>query len=139
MALVLDTGVIYAVLDENDQDRDACVSLLESTNEQLVIPCAVLVELDYWVRKFASVEVWAAFCEDVRDGAYAIYPIDSHSLVVAAGIQQRFSDQPIGFVDAAIVATCEALGEEKVATLDVRHFSVVRTTEGKPLHILPTA
>lgn len=29
-------------------------------------------------------------------------------------------------VDAAVIAVCERLGETKVATLDRRHFSVVR-------------
>jgi uncharacterized protein len=137
LALVLDTGVLYAALDDTDPRNPICAELLEATREQLVIPAPVLVELDYWVGKFASAEVWSAFCEQVEAGVYAIYPIDSALLMVAAQLEVRYADLPLGLVDASVVATCETLGEPKVATLDRRHFGVVRTSEGKSLQILP--
>jgi uncharacterized protein len=137
MALVLDTGVIYSALNEEDPDHGDCAGLLESANEQLVIPHPVLVEVDYWVNEAASVDVWLAFCEDVAAGAYSLWSLDPNWLLRAAELQARYSDQPIGFVDAAVFTTCEALGEDKVATLDRRHFSVLRTKEGRTLRILP--
>lgn len=137
MALVLDTGVLYAALDESDRDHRACAELLETTAEQLIIPAPVLVELDYWVRKFATADVWLAFCEDVLAGAYAVFPLDAQLLVSAAQIQARYSDLPLGLTDAAVFATCETIGERKVATLDRRHFSVLRTREGRALEIVP--
>lgn len=137
MALVLDTGVIYAALDAAEPDHERCVDLLDRSPEQLIIPGPVLVEVDYLVNKFASLDVWMAFCEDVRGGAYGVYPTDPQNLQRAAEIQHKFHDQPIGFVDASVVATCEALGEDKVATLDRRHFSILRTLSGSPLVMLP--
>ena len=139
MALVLDTGVLYAAVDEEDEDHARCVELLTEAEEQLVIPAAVLVELDYFIRKYGSVDAWQMFAEDVHHGAYAIFHLDAGVLLRAAKIQAQYADQPIGVVDASVVATCEALGEEKVATLDVRHFSVLRTSEGKALRLLPDA
>ncbi len=138
MALVLDTGVIYAALYEDDPDHEACADLLQGTNEQLIIPEPVLVEVDYFVSQAASVDVWLAFCEDIVGGAYALWPVDGTLLLRAAELQTRYSDQPIGFVDAAVFVTCEALGEDKVATLDHRHFSILRTEDGRTLQILPT-
>ena len=79
------------------------------------------------------------FAEDVHRGAYAVFHLDASVLLRAAKIQAQYADQPIGVVDASVVATCEALGEEKVATLDVRHFSILRTSEGKALRLLPDA
>ncbi len=137
MALVLDTGVIYAALYEDDPDHTACAELLESAQEQLVLPVPVLAELDYWIGQAASVDVWLAFCQDVAAGAYALWSLDAGLLVKAAELQLRFRDQPIGFVDSAVFITCEALGEEKVATLDRRHFSVLRTQDGRSLRLLP--
>lgn len=137
MALILDTGVIYAALYEDDPDHEACVELLEGAQEQLVLPVPVLVELDYWIRQAASVDVWLAFCEDVAAGAYALWPFDSALLLNAAELQTRYGDQPIGFVDSAVFVTCEALGEDKVATLDHRHFSVLRMKDGRALRIVP--
>lgn len=137
MALVLDTGVVYAALYEDDPDHEKCAQLLGNSLEQLVLPVPVLVELDYWIRRAASSDVWLAFCEDVGAGAYSLWPFGAPLLVRAAELQSRFGDQPIGFVDAAVFVTCEALGEEKVGTLDHRHFSVLRTKEGRALRILP--
>ncbi len=137
MALVLDTGVIYAALYENDRDHRACADLLRDSAEQLVIPEPVLVEVDYWITQAASADVWLAFCEDVASGAYSLWSLDSTLLLKAAQLQSRYSDQPIGFVDAAVFVTCEALGEDKLATLDHRHFSVLRTENGQAMRLLP--
>lgn len=137
MALVLDTGVLYGALDSDDLRHDVCASLIEGADEQLVVPVPVLVELDYWVRKFASADAWLAFCEDVNAGAYSLLELDATALLRAAQLQSQYADPPLDITDAAVFIACEALGEEKVATLDRRHFSVLRTTEGKSLQLLP--
>ena len=137
MALVIDTGVLYAALDASDPDHEPCSALLGESTEQLVVPAPVFVELDYWIRKFASADVWLAFCEDVVGGAYVVYPLDAELLVEAARIQARYADQPVGLVDAAVFATCEVLGERKVATLDHRHFGILRTSDARGLEIVP--
>lgn len=138
MALVLDTGVLYAALDAEDPDHGSCAKLLRETEELLLIPAPVLVELDYWVRKFASSPVWLSFCEDVYSGAYTVVSLDATLLLEAARLQVRYDDLPLGLVDAAVFATCESIGERKVATLDHRHFSILRTREGASLDLLPT-
>jgi predicted nucleic acid-binding protein len=137
VALVLDTGVLYAMLDEGDPDHDGCADLVDQAEEQLVIPAPVFVELDYWIRKVATADVWLAFCEDVDAGAYAIYPLDGRTLLFAGQLQAKYADLPLGLVDAAVFTVCEVLGERKVATLDRRYFSVLRKEDGRPLDLLP--
>lgn len=137
MALVLDTGVLYAALDIDDPQHQACADLIGDSFEQLVIPDAVLVELDYWVRKFASADAWLSFCEDVAAGAYVLTHLDSASLLRAAQLQARYADQGIDLTDASVFVTCESLGESKVGTLDRRHFSILRAEGGGALRILP--
>src|SRR5438093_2022030 len=106
MALVLDTGVLYAALDAEDPDHPACAELLAGAGEELVIPEPVLVELDYWVRKFASADAWLTFCEDVRLGAYVLFSLDADRLVATAELQVRYASLPLNFVDAAVFTTC---------------------------------
>ncbi len=108
-------------------DRSAA-DLIANIGEQLVIPQPVCVEVDYWILKTASVEAWLMFCEDVATGAYTLWSIDRELMRRAAHLQVQFADQPIGFVDASVVVTCEILGEDKVATLDRRHFGILRTS-----------
>ncbi|MFK4146668.1 hypothetical protein [Streptomyces sp. NPDC004065] len=42
----------------------------------------------------------------------------------------RYADFPLGGVDASVIAVAERFGVDRVATLDRRHFSVV-----KPAHV----
>ena len=138
MALVLDTGVVYAALDEKDRDHATCATLVATATERLVIPEPVLVELDYWLRKNASIETWLAFAEDLLAGAYELWPATPSIVLAAAELQSRFADQRLGFVDAAVFCTCEVLAETKLATLDHRHFGVLRTSAGRALDLLPS-
>jgi predicted nucleic acid-binding protein len=101
VALVLDTGVLYAA------------------------------------HKFASPQAWTTFCHSIDDGAFTLYPLDASVLVAAAAVQHKYADLPLGLVDASVFVTCERLGERSVATLDRRHFSVLRTAKGHGLTIVP--
>jgi uncharacterized protein len=139
VALVLDTGVLFAALDADDPAHDSCEDLILASTEQLVIPVLVLVELDYWLRKISTADAWLTFCEDVEAGAYALYQLDARLLASAATLEHRYADLPLGLVDASVITTCEALGEAKVATLDHRHFAVIRTSDGRSLKLLPTS
>ena len=65
MALVLDTGPILALLDADDPAHASCVSLLDDTDEPLVVVAPTLVEVDYWIRKRFQPEVWSIFVEDI--------------------------------------------------------------------------
>lgn len=137
MALVLDTSVLYAALNANDPAHDDCAALLREAAEPLIIPDPVLPQLDYWVRKIASADAWLSFCEDVAAGAYQVHHLTPALLIEAASLQVRYRNLPLDFVDAAVFVVCGALGEKKVATLDHRDFSVLRTSEGQALTILP--
>ena len=43
-----------------------------------------------------------------------------------AELQNQYADLDLGIVDASVIALAERLAEPKVATLDHRHFGVVR-------------
>jgi hypothetical protein len=50
----------------------------------------------------------------------------------------RYADSDIGFVDAAVFAIVERLNEPKLATLDLRHFGLLRPRHRESLELLPT-
>ena len=68
MALILDTGPLYASLDRSDADYAACRKLIEEVDEPLVIPAPVLVEVDYWVHARLHPGVLVALLDDVIAG-----------------------------------------------------------------------
>lgn len=55
----------------------------------------------------------------------------------AAELVQTYEDLPLGTTDATVVALCERPGLSEVATLDRRHFSIVRPHHVKTLKLLP--
>jgi predicted nucleic acid-binding protein len=95
VALICDTGPLYAAMDRADADHRVCAALLANFREPVAVPAPVIVELD-----------WLA---DLR----------------------------LGFVDAAVVAIVERLGERKLATLDHRHFTAIRPPHVEALELLP--
>jgi uncharacterized protein len=48
-----------------------------------------------------------------------------------------YADADIGFVDAAVLASTERLAEPKLATLDRRHFGLLRPRHVDALTLLP--
>jgi hypothetical protein len=48
MALILDTGPLYASLDRSDADDAACRGLIEAADEPLVIPAPAVASESWW-------------------------------------------------------------------------------------------
>ena len=137
VALILDTGPVLALLDSGDPAHDACVAMVESLGEDLVVPSLVLVEIDYWVLKLLGSEAWEVFVSDVAGGAYRLEGLAERDLERSAELERTYSNMDLGLVDASVIATCERLGEAKVATLDRRDFSVVAPRHCTRLRLLP--
>jgi len=49
----------------------------------------------------------------------------------------RYHDLPLGSVDASVVAAAERLGISTIATVDRRHFSVVRPAHVSAFELVP--
>ncbi len=137
MALILDTGPLYASLDRSDDDHARCRLLIEEANEPLLIPAPVVVELDYLIHRSLGPGVLVALLADIDSGAYQVVEVTSTDHRRIAELCDRHSDMDIWYVDAAVLALVERLGEPKLATLDHRHFSVLRPRHIDALRLLP--
>jgi hypothetical protein len=137
VALILDTGPLYASLDTGDRDHRRCRRLIEEADEALVVPAPVLPELDYLVAERLGSGPMIAFLRDVEEAAYAVEDLQPVDYARAREVMDRYADQDVGFVDAAVLAVVERYGETKLATLDRRHFSILRPRHVSALEILP--
>jgi len=137
VALVLDTSAVVALLVLEDPDHQQCVDLAERLDEELVVPAPTLVEIDYWLRKIGAIDGWQSFVDEIADGRYRLHGGDEGEVHRAAELGAAYVDLGLGFVDASVIVTCETLRETKVATLDRRHFSVVRPRHCDALTLLP--
>lgn len=137
MALILDTGPLYASLDRSDADYPSCRALIEAAGEPIVIPAPVLVEVDYWIAQRLHPGVLVALLDDVESGAYAVADLDRTDYARVRSLCDTYADADIGFVDAAVMAIVERLDEPKLATLDRRHFSLIRARHRESIQLLP--
>lgn len=137
MALILDTGPLYASLDRSDADHAACRALIETASEPLVIPSPVLVEVDYWIGQRLQPGALVALLADISDGAYVVEDLTVADYRRVGELADRYADSDIGFVDAAVMAIVERLDEPKLVTLDRRHFGVIRPRHRASIDLLP--
>jgi predicted nucleic acid-binding protein len=71
----------------------------------------------------------ASFLRSLRTDRFTVVEPTDADLGRAAELVLTYADLPLGGTDGLVVAAAERLGLTTVATLDRRHFSVVR-----PLH-----
>ena len=116
MALILDTGPLYASLDRSDADHHVCRQLIETSPEVLLVPAPVLVEVDYWIHTRLHAGVLVALLDDIADGAYVVADLRPEDYRRLRELCDRYADADIGFVDAAVLALVERLNEPKLAT-----------------------
>lgn len=135
MALILDTGVVYAWMDRGDRAHPSSRELVESCTEMLVIPAVVLPEVDYLLSSRGGAGPMVALLRDVDSGALVLEDLEHEDYQRVADIVDRYDD--VGFVDAAVLAIVERLGEPKLATLDRRHFAQLRPRHVESLELLP--
>lgn len=135
--MITDTGVVYASMDRSDPSHSACIELLQRTGSPLVVPSPVLVELD-WLGDARGVPLLDATLDAVENGAIEVIDLSAADYVRIRELCQQYRDLGLGMVDASVVAVAERLGEETIATLDHRHFSVVRPRHVASFMLVPT-
>jgi len=137
VALICDTGPLFAAMDIADQDHDACARLLETTNEQVLVPSPVVVELDWLAGQRLGLEAFLSFLADAQEGRIEVVNLEAQDYERIRELLDRYRDLALGFVDAAVLAIVERRGEPKLATLDHSHFTVVRPRHVPALRLVP--
>jgi predicted nucleic acid-binding protein len=137
VALIVDTGPLFASMDRNDPDHLACRELLETHGDQLVVPAPVLVEVEWLATSRLGPLAFDAVLASVEDGGLAVRDLDRDDWARVRALSRTYSDLPLGLVDASVVVTSERLEERTIASLDHRHFRVVRPRHVPTLALVP--
>jgi predicted nucleic acid-binding protein len=136
VALICDTGPLYAAMDRADVDHEACKQLLSDASERLLVPAPVVVELE-WLASRLGLQPFSSFLSDVESDEIGVVGLVSADYVRIRELLTRYADLSLGFVDAAVMAVVERLRETKLATLDHRHFATVRPKHVDAIELLP--
>lgn len=101
------------------------------------MPAPVVTEVCWLLESRSGSEAEAAFLEALHDGELTIVDLERDDLQRMAELVRRYADLPLGAVDASVVAVAERTGVTAVATLDHRHFHVVRPKHTEAFVLLP--
>ena len=124
----------------NYKHHAACVDMFTSLHEagtELLIPAPVVAEVGYLLGREAGPRVESLFLRSLAEGDFKVAELIRTDYTRMADLVVTYGDLPLGTTDAAVVAIAERLKLTDVATLDRRHFTVVRPSHADALTLLP--
>jgi uncharacterized protein len=131
--VLLDTGVIVALLDRSERHHKSCVAALEVAAGPLVTCEAVIAESCYLLRSLRGAP--EAVLESVVAGTFQIPFQLSRSASQIQRVFRKYQDREVDFADACLIHLATELQTGEVLTLD-RDFEVYRWNVNKPFHLL---
>jgi hypothetical protein len=130
VSVILDTGIIYAYYDRSDAWHARAKAVISREQRGLIVPAAVIPEADWLLGRRLGAPSRAVFYDGITAGYYLVTDLPRAFYARVAELNRQFSDLDLGFVDAAVIATAEALGLTRIATTDRRHFEPVARALG---------
>lgn len=132
--VLLDSGVVVALLDRSEFHHKACVDAMQSIHGSLVTCEAVIAESCYLLRKLKGAP--EAVLDNVANGIFQIpFQLSGVSSKVRS-ILRRYRDQQIDLADACLICMAEEFGSGEILTMD-SDFDIYRWGRNKVFHRLP--
>ena len=132
--VLLDTGVIVALLDRSEKFHARCAEFVRGLDAPFITCEAVIAESCYLLRGLAGAS--EAVIENIISGIFQIpVPLSRE----AAGIKQvlrKYRDRKIDLADACLIRLADIFDTADILTLD-SDFAVYRWGRNKPFRILP--
>lgn len=132
--VLLDTGVIVALLDRSERQHQACTQAVQALEAPLLTCEAVLAESCYLLRNLAGAP--EAIIENVAAGIFQVPFQLSRETAGVRQVLRKYRDRQIDLADACLIRMADVLETGDILTLD-RDFAVYRWARNKPFHILP--
>jgi predicted nucleic acid-binding protein len=135
--LVVDTGVLVAAADRTDRNHQRCVAVLEAASTPLVTTGLVIAESAYLIERELGTDAEQLLYESIIDQALRVEDLTLADWQRIADLVGQYGDLPLGGTDASVIAIAERLDQSTIATLDRRHFSVVRPAHTDAFELIP--
>ncbi len=137
MAVVVDTSVLYALVDAADAAHGRAVKALGAEVEAIIVPQATLPEVCYLIGSRLGAAREADFVRHLAASDWRLEPLTDVDLPRVVALMQQYADANIGFVDGSVVAIAERIGITRMYTLDRRHFTMIRPAHIDGFELLP--
>jgi predicted nucleic acid-binding protein len=132
-AVICDTGALLDYLVATAPDHRPFRDAIDRSRARYV-PGLVLAEVDYFLR--SERPAMRALMRDLGRGAFTYAAPSLALLERAMEIDRQYAGLGLGLVDSSVVALAEELGVYRLATRDLRHFSVVRFGGGRAFELV---
>ena len=137
MAIIADSRAIYALYDRKDRHHAAVARALDRERGLVIVPSAILGELDYLLREHLGIQAEIDFIESLISGAFTLENFTSEDVTRCHELITTYRTLDLGLAAAAVIATAERLNIDRILTLDERDFRAVRSKKGRPFVLLP--
>lgn len=135
--LIVDAGPLYAAAARRDKHHEKSVQLLSQAERPLLVPALVLTEVSYLLGDRIGADAELALARSLADGELVVEPMLDSDWARIAELMEEYLDLPLGMVDASVIAVAERRELEVIATLDQRHFRVVRPRHVAAFTLVP--
>jgi uncharacterized protein len=132
--ILLDTGVIVALIDRDEEHHEACKSAVEDLRDPLVTSEIVIAEACHLLRRI-SLPAADAVLENVERGTFRIpLRLDANTKPIRL-LMKKYARVPMDLADACLVHMADQLGTGRILTLD-RDFNVYRWRRTRRFELL---
>jgi len=135
--MIVDTSALLAYVDRNEPTHEAVAAVIDASTEPLVVSPYVLAELDYLVLTRHGTAAERAVLDELGGGAWELADMTIGRVRDATRVVDRYADVPIGLTDASNLVLAETYRTQRIVTLDRRHFSIVRFSDGTAPELRP--
>ena len=138
--IICDTGPLVAAALTDEPDNYACNELFAGfhmAGRRILVPGTVVAETGYLLNRKAGPRSEAFFLRALAEGTFESVELTTVDFARMADLVTQYADLPLGTTDASVIAIAERLDITEVATLDKRHFTVVRPAHVNALTLLP--
>jgi len=101
------------------------------------VPTLVITEVSNLIATRLGTEPEVRFLGDIAAGDFTIDTVAAADWIRIAELVHRYQDLPLGTVDASVIAAAERHNITSIATVDRRHFSVVRPAHCEAFDLRP--
>lgn len=137
MAILVDTGPLYALADEDDKYHDLIKRYVSAVHEALIVPSPVLPEVCYLLLEYLGTEAEVQFLRSLVRREMLLEHPTMKDLERAIEILEKYRDAHFGMVDATIMAMAERLNINTILTLDRRDFGIYRPKHREAFTLVP--
>ena len=137
MAVILDSGFLFASLNAAEAEHSATVRVLDTIREPIVLPVPAITEVAYLLARDLGNEVAADFMQSLATTELTLENPTQQDYYRTSALLKQYADTKLDFVDALIAAIAERLNITCVLTLDRRDFQIIRPRHCDGFELLP--